>query len=188
MLRDLYIPTYTIKDWKLWEGDWELIKGSPVAMSPAPFNKHQLMGTELLTYFNIALKQQPSSCNCRVLYEQDWIIDDTNVVRPDILITCDKIDPDGHITKPPALIVEIFSKSTQLKDRNTKFQLYEFCGVKYYLMADPDSGAVEVFERVDNKYREMSTPFLFRLSESCQPEFDIRKALQSYERPGVAGD
>ncbi|MFT4095204.1 MAG: Uma2 family endonuclease [Niabella sp.] len=178
MIPDLYIPTYTINDWKLWEGDWELIKGSPVAMSPAPLNKHQLMGGNLFLYLGVALKQNTSSCNCKVLYEQDWIIDETNVVRPDILITCDKIDPEGHITKPPVLTVEIFSKSTQLKDRNTKFNLYEFCGVKYYLMADPDTNAAEVFELTDNKYKQIFAPFHFRLTETCLLEFDLKAALQ----------
>ncbi|MFT4017058.1 MAG: hypothetical protein QM668_08865 [Agriterribacter sp.] len=72
MIPDLYIPTYTINDRKLWEGDWELIKGIPVAMSPSPFNKHQLMSGDLHTYFNIAVRQNKLSCNCSVLFEQDW--------------------------------------------------------------------------------------------------------------------
>lgn len=178
MTPDLYIPTYTIKDWKLWEGDWELIKGAAIAMSPAPLIKHQLMGSNLLTYFNVALREHKTSCNCHVLYEEDWIIDETNVVRPDILIACGAIDPDGHITKPPALIVEIFSKSTRLKDRNTKFSLYEFCGVKYYLMADPDNQSLEVYELTDNKYKQIFPPFSFKLSETCSIGFDIKAALQ----------
>lgn len=64
MTPDLYIPTYTIKDWKLWEGDWELIKGTAIAMSPAPLIKHQLMGSNLLTYFNVALREHKTLCNC----------------------------------------------------------------------------------------------------------------------------
>lgn len=178
MLPDLYIPTYTVSDWKLWEGDWELIKGTPVAMSPSPLNKHQLMGADLLTYFNIALRKNKQACNCRVLYEEDWIIDEANVVRPDILIACGGIDPDGHITKAPLLIIEIFSNSTQLKDRNTKFNLYEFCGVKYYLMADPDNNSVEVYELTDNKYKQIFGPVNLKLSDTCFIEFDVKAAIQ----------
>ena len=177
MIPDLYIPTYTIKDWKLWEGDWELIKGTPVAMSPAPLNKHQFMGSDLHAYFYSILRQNGESCNCRVLYEQDWIIDESNIVRPDILIACGNLNPDGYITRPPALIVEIFSKSTQLKDRNTKFNLYEFCGVKYYLMADPDAHFIQVFELTDNKYKEIFPPFDFKLTEDCHIGFDVKAAL-----------
>jgi Uma2 family endonuclease len=178
MIPDLYIPTYTINDWKQWEGNWELIKGSPVAMTPAPLNKHQLLSGDLFTYFSVALKKNKSTCNCKTLFEQDWIIDEANVVRPDILIACGTLDPEGHITKPPVLIVEVFSKSTQLKDRNTKYNLYEFCGVKYYLMADPDTKSIEVYELTDNKYKQIFTPLSFVLSENCVIEFDLSKALE----------
>ncbi|MBN8786517.1 MAG: Uma2 family endonuclease [Terrimonas sp.] len=140
--------------------------------------QYESISGDLYTYFNIAVRQNKLSCNCSVLFEQDWIIDETNVVHPDILITCDKIDPEGHITKPPALIVEIFSKSTQLKDRNTKFSLYEFCRVKYYLMADPDTHSMEVYELTDNKYKQIFTPFRFSLTETCQIDFDLKAAIQ----------
>jgi Uma2 family endonuclease len=74
---------------------------------------------------------------------------------------------------------EIFSKSTQLKDRNTKFNLYEFCGVKYYLMADPDAKSAEIYELIDNKYKQISAPFHFKLNESCSIDFDLHAALES---------
>jgi Uma2 family endonuclease len=178
MIPDLYIPTYTVNDWKLWEGDWELIKGTPVAMAPAPLNKHQFIGSALVIYLGNRLMKNKQNCDCRILYEQDWIIDIANVVRPDILIACGNLDPEGHITKPPVLIVEIFSKSTQLKDRNTKFNLYEFCGVKYYLMADPDTKSAEVYELIDNKYKEIFPPFSFKLNESCMIEFNLKEAIE----------
>jgi len=31
---------YTYDDYKQWQGDWELIAGIPLAMSPAPTRKH----------------------------------------------------------------------------------------------------------------------------------------------------
>lgn len=101
MIPDLYISTYTIQDWKLWEGDWELIKGTPVAMSPSHLNKHQLMGSDLHAYFFNILRENKTPYNCKVLYEQDWIINETNVVRPDTLIACGNLDPEGHITRTP---------------------------------------------------------------------------------------
>lgn len=179
MIPDLYIPTYTINDWKLWEGDWELIKGNPVAMSPSPLNKHQLMGGDLHTFFNVALRANRLTCNCKVFYEQDWIIDETNLVRPDIMIVCGEIDPNSHINKTPSLIIEIASKATQLKDRNTKFNLYEFCGVKYYLMAEPDNKAIEVFELIDNKYKQIFAPFTFKITEECVLDFDTKQVFEA---------
>lgn len=32
---------YTYDDYKIWQDDWELISGVPLAMSPAPMRKHQ---------------------------------------------------------------------------------------------------------------------------------------------------
>lgn len=177
MIPNLYIPTYTVQDWKLWEGDWELIKGTPVAMSPSPLNKHQLMGSDLHVYFYNMLRENKASCNCRVLYEKNWIIDETNVVRPDILIACGNLDPEGHITEPPFLIVEILSRATRLKDRNTKYALYEFCGVKYYLMADPDTYTIQAFELTDNKYKALFLPSDLKLTENCRIRLDTRAAL-----------
>jgi len=31
------LPRYTYEDYKLWEGDWELLEGVPSAMAPSPF-------------------------------------------------------------------------------------------------------------------------------------------------------
>ncbi len=67
MIPDLNTTTYTIQDWKLWEGDWELIKGTPVAMAPAPLNKHQLIGTGLVIYLGNALLKNKQDCKCKVL-------------------------------------------------------------------------------------------------------------------------
>jgi hypothetical protein len=35
-----YSPNYTIKDYRQWQGDWELWRGIAVAMTPSPFGKH----------------------------------------------------------------------------------------------------------------------------------------------------
>ncbi len=148
-------------------------------MSPSPLNKHQLMGADLLTYLNMALRENKLSCNCKVLYGQDWIINETNIVRPDISIVCGNIDPNSHIQTTPSLIVEISSKSTQLKDRNTKFNLYEFCGVKYYLMAEPDNNSIEIFELIDNKYKQIFAPYTFTINETCVIDFDVKRVFES---------
>ena len=42
-----YLPHYTYKDYRLWEGKWELYEGYPVAMSPAPMIHHQVLAMEI---------------------------------------------------------------------------------------------------------------------------------------------
>lgn len=162
------IPRYTYNDYQRWEGDWELIGGYRYAMSPSPLNKHQILGKNLLYGIESQLRlRKKTGCNCTVLYESDWIISEQDVVRPDISILCDKVDLNGFIRTPPALIVEIFSPATRLKDRNTKFRLYEENGVKFYLMADPDLKKLEIFELIDNQYKEMPDKTVFQLTKTC---------------------
>ena len=47
-----------------------------------------------------------------------------------------------------------------------KYNLYEMCGVKYYIIADPQKKSVEGFELRDNKYKETNTT-TFVLTRDC---------------------
>ena len=161
------IPRYTYNDYERWEGDWELIGGYPYAMSPSPVSKHQLVSGAIHAEFYNSLRANKSICRCNVYSEIDWIISNDTIVRPDICVSCSPVDLNEHIKTPPVLIVEIFSSSTRLKDRNTKFKLYQECGVKYYLMADPDLKKIEVFELTDNIYKEMAGKTDFQLTSGC---------------------
>ena len=38
------LPHYSYDDYKIWEGDWELIRGIPYAMAPAASWWHQDFG------------------------------------------------------------------------------------------------------------------------------------------------
>lgn len=145
-------------------------------MSPSPINKHQILGKNLLYEIESQLRMtKKSGCSCTVLYESDWIISEQDILRPDVSILCDKVDLNGFIRTPPTLIVEIFSPSTRMKDRNTKFRIYQENGVKFYLMADPDLKKVEVFELIDNQYKEMPDKTDFQLTKTCLIHLDYEE-------------
>lgn len=174
MLHNQEIPKYTYNDYKNWEGQWELINGYPYAMSPSAKNRHQIVGGNLITCFKLALrKNTQEQCICQILYETDWIINQDTVVRPDIAIVCGNLNPDDFIRIPPVLIVEIASESTRLKDRNTKFMLYEQCGVNYYLLADPEKKQLEYFQLVNNKYAQQNSVTSFSLNNNCIIETNL---------------
>lgn len=160
---------YTYKDYKLWEGDWELINGYPFAMSPSPNRKHQ----RFASVFNQRLRNVigKNGCACEVYGELDWTIDDNNVVRPDVMIVCGKFETD-FLTFPPTLILEITSPNSRMRDRNTKFSLYEMCGVKYYLIADTDKESIEIYQLINNKYSQVNTAS-FQLTAECNIELDL---------------
>ena len=102
----LELDTYTYKDYKLWEGDWELINGHPQAMSPSPKYDHQKFSQKFSTAASNLLVSENEMCNCEILYELDWLINDETIVRPDCMIVCGKIHGD-YLTFPPTLILEI---------------------------------------------------------------------------------
>jgi Uma2 family endonuclease len=82
----------------------------------------------------------------------DWVIDDENVVQPDVAVFCEDYEDKKFFTKTPPLIVEVLSLSTALKDVTTKFSLYEKKGVKYYVIINPKTEELEIFELKDKKY------------------------------------
>ena len=166
-------PHYTYKDYEKWEGDWELIRGIPYAMAPSPAWQHQSFGGRFVSAFLIALQKVKDICQCEILYETDWKVSEDTVVRPDVMVVCEPINGD-YVTNPPALILEILSPSTVLKDRNTKFNLYKAYGVRYYLIADIGKKSIEIFQLKDNVYQEANELTQFNLTPHCSAELQLR--------------
>jgi len=164
------LPHYTYEDWLRWEGRWELIDGIPFAMSPAPVPQHQRIAAELNYVFVTALKK--SGCKrCKVYQPLDYKISEDTILEPDMLIVCGNIEKK-FLDFPPTLVVEILSPSTALKDRNTKYHLYEKQNVKYYLIADLDKKEIEMYELQTGKYilSELNNSYTFHLEEDCTIE------------------
>jgi Uma2 family endonuclease len=162
---------YSYNDYTLWEGNWELVNGYPVAMSPSPKRLHQEIAGEFYSLFRNTLKHEHVSCDCKIYYELDWIVNDNTVVRPDCMIVCGDFT-DDHLTFPPQLILEVSSHATRLRDRNTKYNIYEMYGVKYYVIADCDKKTIEIFELIDNKYKQTDTG-QFKLTPSCSIALNV---------------
>ena len=148
-----HIPRYTYADYVNWKEDWELIGGHPYSLLPSPRVSHGRVQIEAIVQARQSLRAY-EGCNCLVLSEIDWKIDEETIVRPDLMIICGE-PKDDVVEFPPVLILEILSPSTRHKDRNVKFELYRQQGVRYYLMADYERHILEVYELIDNVYREV---------------------------------
>jgi Uma2 family endonuclease len=144
-----YLPHYTYEDYLHWEGRWELIDGIPYAMAPMPVPEHQLLAGNLHAEFRASLKK--AGCGCKVYQPLDYKLSDDTIFNPDLLIICKPITKK-FLDFPPDLVVEILSESIQMKDRNVKFPKYEAEGIPYYLMIDPDSHSVEVYQLINGRY------------------------------------
>jgi Uma2 family endonuclease len=143
---------FTYEDYKTWpdEERWEIIDGEAWDMSPAPSLKHQIVLFNLSTTFGNFFKGKP----CQPFFAPtDVVLDETNIVQPDLLVVCDKnkMTP-ANIQGAPDLVVEILSPSTSLKDRKIKKALYERFGVREYLLIHPEDEVVDRFSLVDGKY------------------------------------
>jgi Uma2 family endonuclease len=73
------------------------------------------------------------------------------------------------------LIVEILSPATTLKDRNTKFYIYEEQKVKYYLIIDLEKNSVEIFVHNNEKYEQtsFSNNYHFSFENECRATIDF---------------
>ena len=137
-------------------------------MSPSPAPRHQRVAAELRYAFMLALKSSDGIA-CSAYDPIDYKISDDTVLIPDILIVCGDIKKQ-YLDFPPALVVEILSPSTTLKDRNTKMQLYAREKVSYYLIIDPDAEVTEIYQLTGDQYRlqDFSDDFAFELQEGCR--------------------
>jgi len=175
------LPCYTVADHAAWDGDWELIGGIPYAMTPSPTVRHQSVAARFVTAFTAALE----SCEaCIAVFECDWHVDGTTVLRPDVSVVC-RVDPDGFITRAPEILVEILSPSTASRDHGLKRQLYEQAGVAHYLVVDPNTLDVQ-HHRLDGTAfdppvmrRGGTLPFE---AITCPFSIDLDKVLQT-DRP-----
>lgn len=174
-LKEEDLPQYTYEDYKLWEGEWELIHGVPYAMAPAPMIKHQKISNNIARYLSEALEKCET---CQALLPVDWKIDNSTIVEPDNLVICHEPQNEAYITKAPKVIFEILSKSTSHKDKNLKYSLYEKEGVNYYIIVDPTESIAKVYKLHDGRYIKVcdaSDESIEFVLEECDFMFDFGK-------------
>jgi len=172
------LPYYTYDDYVQWEGRWEVIDGIPYAMSPAPTPKHQIISANLSAEFRFALKKCKQ---CRVSQPVDYKVAEDIILQPDMLVICKDVGKT-YLDFPPALIAEILSPSTALKDRHTKFGIYEQQKIAYYLILSPESEEVEVYAFQGGSYvlqrKAMSFTYQFDFPEGCTATIDFSEIWQ----------
>ena len=170
-----YLPHYTYEEYKRWEGRWELIHGIPYAMAPVPLIRHQEVSNKIAWQLQEALRECEG---CKALLPVDWKIAEDTIVQPDNLVYCGELEDKNYLTKAPALIFEVLSPSTAIKDANLKYELYEREGVRYYVLVDPMDNVAKVYELKDGRYVKMGDfskeQVAFKLP-SCTIEFDFSR-------------
>ncbi|MDZ4850843.1 MAG: Uma2 family endonuclease [Pirellulaceae bacterium] len=171
-------PHYTVSDYALWKGDWELWEGIAIAMTPSPFGRHQLIVTELVCLIRNALHE--TECDAVPFVELDWVISHDTVVRPDIMVICGP-PPERHLENVPALVAEVLSDTTRLNDVGYKRQRYQREGVSVYLIVDPVSQTIQIDRRQPNGSYITETSgsdLTMRLCEDCEIRFSTQSIFR----------
>ena len=176
-----FLTRYTYDDYCLWEGDWELIEGFPVAMAPALMRIHQSLLTQLL--FELNRNFEDLECDeCEVTLETDWKVNDNTVLRPDIVFTCND-HHEKYLTKAPKIIFEIISPTTAKNDETVKFSIYEDEKVEYYVLVYPKDLKAKVYKLKDDRYSKVGdfTNEKLKFEDiGCELEVDFDRVFKKF--------
>jgi len=170
-----YSEKYTVDDYKLWQGDWELIYGDAYAMTPSPTFNHQYVSGKIFRQIDEKLDEKIDECSaCSAIMEMDWDVSEDTVVRPDVMVIC--YEPDQRLGKRPEIVVEVISPASAGRDELLKFELYRKEGVPYYILVYPDIKKAKIYQLIDYEYRKTgdfsNESFCFHI-EQCTIEFDF---------------
>jgi Uma2 family endonuclease len=164
---------YTLEDLQQWKGDWELIDGHAVAMSPSPHPVHQYISGKIFRL----LDEQLDACeeSCYVLFEVDWFISNDTLVRPDVIVVCDELQ--DKITNAPEIIFEIVSEKNSRTDEVYKFDLYCREGAKYYVLCYPFLKKAKIYKLKEDKYIKQGDfrDDVFSFDIKCRLDLDFSK-------------
>ncbi len=175
------IEYYTYDDYKLWDGEWELIDGIAYAMTPSPMITHQAIAGEI----TFELVSSARKCKkCLVVVEQDWKIDEVTVLKPDISFICDEPN-SAYITKAPLIVVEIISKSTAKRDEKYKFEIYKEERVPYYILVYPNDLKAKIYRLEKDEYIKQGDfsleKYEFRDLE-CTASIDFEAVFEKFRK------
>ncbi len=124
----------------------EIIDGEHY-VTPSPNVRHQQLVVRLLIEIGGHLKQH-TGLGQVFGAPLDVVLSPFDVVEPDVLFVAGDqtaILSEKNIQGPPALVIEVLSKSTRKRDAQIKRRLFERTGVGEYWLVDPELDAVQVF-------------------------------------------
>ena len=136
---------------------YELIQGQFWLMAGAGMLHQRAVG-EL--FLQLATQLKGKSCRVFIApfdvrlaeaYDTDGF--ESNVVQPDVLITCDrkKETPTG-LKGTPEVTIEVISPNGSGRDLVVKRRLYERAGVPEYWAFDPEGRVLHIHRLVDGKF------------------------------------
>ena len=121
----------------------EYVAGQVFAMSGTSFG-HNTITTNIHGLHRERLRGGP----CRAFVADIKVhIERANAFYyPDVVVTCDPVNPKDHVLDRPVLIVEVLSPSIEKIDRREKLLAYrKLDSLREYVLVDPDTREVTVY-------------------------------------------
>jgi Uma2 family endonuclease len=112
-------------------------------VTPSPGHRHQVLVTRLAVAIANYLEIHP--VGEVTVAPLDIVLTKWDVVQPDVIVVAHdqrEIVTEPNIQGAPALVIEVLSPGTKLRDLGIKRQLYERGGVREYWIVDANTVAV----------------------------------------------
>ena len=122
------------------------IIGGEMIVNPAPRREHQEVSANL----DWLLQRHLRSTGWGRVYTHpvDVWLGRNDIVQPDLVVIREarlaSYQPEGIVTAPPDLVVEVISPGTRGTDRVRKMALYARAGVPEYWLVDPQQRTIEI--------------------------------------------
>lgn len=138
----------TVEDFLEWErlqeSRYELVDGLVLAMVGGTAD-HNTIVQNLVA----ALRPSARKDGCRVFAESMKVIVGGTVMYPDVMVTCEPVEPKSDAVREPRLLVEVLSRSTHEIDRGRKWLAYQRIeSLQQYALVSQDEARVELYERM----------------------------------------
>jgi len=123
----------------------EFLNGNTYAMVGASV-LHNLLASGLTT----ALSNHLSPTSCQVFQSDMKVQVDNAYYYPDIVVSCDDIDPKSYFLANPILVIEILSESTEARDRFEKRFAYQSIeSLQEYMLVTQNKFQIEIYRRIE---------------------------------------
>ncbi|MCL8380965.1 Uma2 family endonuclease [Xanthobacter aminoxidans] len=133
-------PPMSIAEFFAYRGEegvrYELVDGILVRAMTGASQRHDLVLVNILATLHAKLRGSP----CRASTDDlAVVVPNGNVRRPDVSVSCGKLDDRSQQLADPRLVVEVLSPSTRGIDLVRKLEEYKSVpGLSYILLVEPD--------------------------------------------------
>jgi len=130
---------------------WELIGGEIVRSMTGGTAAHSRIVVNLAVAIAAGLRKSGRDCDVLTEFGLRTEADD-QLFFPDLLVTCEKLDPTATKASQPVLIMEVHSRSTKAWDLGPKLTAYTAIpSLRCYVTFEQASVAARVFTRLDDR-------------------------------------